>query len=149
MDYLDKIVRNVNSQDEKLFRKYIKDSIPLAFSVYTLYNIVAVGFTYMQLCKPTLILPKEIWYPLPLEPFKRKVFELTQQFIYIFHSGVLHVADGILFMSMHIARAKLTVLSDKFPLANNEFQLRRCIQLHQEVIWLISSFKCINFSIYL
>lgn len=137
LNYLDKAICNVNSPDEILFRKYIRDSIPLAVTVYSLYNIVAIGFTYMQLYKPTLILPKELWYPLTLDPFKRKTLQLIQQCIYIYHSCILHIADGILFMSFHIARAKLVILTDEFSRVINEIQLRRCIQSHQEVIWLI------------
>ncbi|XP_051169617.1 uncharacterized protein LOC127286986 isoform X2 [Leptopilina boulardi] len=45
---------------------------------------------------------------------------------------------GLIFMSMHIARAKLNVLTNEFPHVSNELQLRRCIQLHQEVIWFVN-----------
>ena len=100
-----------------------------------MYGTLAVGFTYLQLFKPTVILPKEVWHPFPIESSVKQYVVLIQQLMYIYHTGVLHVGDGVMFMSMHIATAKLEVLSHEFDQVVDENQLKNCIEKHQEIIW--------------
>ena len=98
---------------------------------------MACGFVYLQIFEPNLILPKEIWYPFPVTPYCNKILVLVQQFLYITHTAVIHLADSILFMMLHFARAKLTLVNNKIKQVVDENQLKKCIQEHQEAIWLI------------
>lgn len=126
---------NINSPEEILFKKYLRRSAPLAIFVYSIYGTLAVGFTYLQLFKPKVILPKEVWHPFVIKSTLKEYVVLIQQLLYIFHTGVIHVADGVMFMSMHIATSKLEVLSHEFEQVVDENQLRSCIGKHQEIIW--------------
>ena len=128
-------MNNVNNLEKVILRKYVKNSLPMCCILYTVYSSLAIGFTYLQIFEPNLILPKEVWHPFSIEPIKKKYLVLIQQLLYVFHTIVLLIADGIAFMSMHLARAKLEILNEEFKQVDNENKLKICIRYHQEAIW--------------
>ena len=128
-------VYNVNSKDELLFKEYVKGSNLKNLSHFLIFSTMCLYYTYLHLFEPLLILPKEVWHPFPLDPFNKKCLVLIQQLTYIIHTGSLNVADGITFISINVAIARFQVLADEFENVASNFELTKCIQKHQDIIW--------------
>lgn len=91
-------------------------------------------YIYLHLFDITLILPKEVWHPFHIDSCNKKKLVLIQQMIYIFETGALNVADGLLFMTMNLASVKLKILAHNFERVNDKEQLKKCVRQHQEIL---------------
>ena len=132
---LENTVNNELSKEVILIKQYMNKSNLIDYIRWTAFNIMFFLYTYFHFFEPTLILPKEIWHPFSIHPFKKHCLVLLQQLAYIYHAGALNIVDSLVCMSMHVATAKLEILSGQFGETITNFDLKKCIRQHQDIIW--------------
>ena len=93
------------------------------------------GHIYLIVFEPTFILPKEVWHPFLIDPFRKRCLVAIQQILCIIHCGIISCIDNIIVMLIQTATLKLKVLSDEFKRIATNFQLKKCIQKHQKILW--------------
>lgn len=126
-------MKNVNSKEEYLLKQMESSSLT-QFIHWTIFVLSIICYIYLRSFKRILVLPEEVWFPFFIDQFYKKYLVTFQQMMFITQIGLLTVADGIIFLLINNATVKLKVLADSFAKVNNNNQLKKCVQQHQQIL---------------